>query len=111
MIVGPDELHATVNKSLLCENSEYFKRAFSSGFKEAKDRTIRMPEDKVEVVDIFLEWLLQESTSDWIRESTTEQALRTNSDMAADFVCAINDIREHDENWHPFDDNNAGDYY
>ena len=60
---------------------------------------------------LFVDWLLQESTSDWIRESNTEQVLRTSSDMAADFVFAINDIREHDEDWHPFDDNNAGDYY
>jgi len=49
------------HRGLLCHYSSYFKRALEGGFEEAESRTVTLPEDDVEVFDIFFSWLYTRS--------------------------------------------------
>ena len=80
LIVGPERLHVTVHKDLLCKETAYFKKVFASGFKEGEDKTISMPEDDPDIVDIFLKWLYGDE------QATTFMAMFDSIDMCgADF--------------------------
>jgi hypothetical protein len=46
-----------MHKETLCKNSPYFKAALEGNFKEARKRVIEMPEDNVEVFQVFRTWL------------------------------------------------------
>jgi len=49
------------HRGLLCHYSSYFKGALEGGFKEAESRTVTLPEDDVEVFEIFFSWLYTRS--------------------------------------------------
>ncbi|KAK0119124.1 hypothetical protein ONS95_007986 [Cadophora gregata] len=58
ILVGPKEVAFTVSKDLLCQNSKFFDhRAFNGEFKEAAERTIRLPEDTVMASQMMLQWI------------------------------------------------------
>lgn len=45
MFVGPDRQEFAVHQKLLCDNSEFFKRAFDSNFSEGVTGIMELPED------------------------------------------------------------------
>jgi len=47
----------TVHKALLCESSDFFKKGFMGGFKEAQEKEMSLPEDNPEAFSLFLDWL------------------------------------------------------
>ncbi|MCJ1269448.1 hypothetical protein MMC22_009340 [Lobaria immixta] len=55
--VGPSETEFEVQKTLLCEVSPFFKASFENGFREAREGTLSLPEEKVAVFKRFLLWL------------------------------------------------------
>ena len=46
-----------VHKKLLIRDSQFFKRAFTSGFKEGQTNEIRLPEEDEDTVDAYIQWL------------------------------------------------------
>ncbi|KAL8917909.1 MAG: hypothetical protein Q9172_005640 [Xanthocarpia lactea] len=57
ILVGPEEEPFHVSKELLSSNSPFFKAAFEGSFKEAAEKTIRLPEDDPNVFPDYLLWL------------------------------------------------------
>ncbi|KAH8602980.1 hypothetical protein B0O99DRAFT_679957 [Bisporella sp. PMI_857] len=49
--VGPDKKPFVFHKRILCDRSDYFSKALNSGFIEAKENSIYMPEDDAEAFD------------------------------------------------------------
>ena len=45
ILVGPEEKRFELPRSLLCESSLFFSKAFEGHFKEATDGTLKLPED------------------------------------------------------------------
>ncbi len=46
-----------IHEDLLCERSEYFKRAFQSGFKEGQEKEIYLAELDAEAFGQFVDWV------------------------------------------------------
>jgi len=57
LYVGPTRKKFTVHKSLICDSSEFFKKAFTGGFLEGQQGTIDLGEDSPEAVSLFIHWL------------------------------------------------------
>jgi hypothetical protein len=57
LYVGPERKKVTVHKKLLCDRCHYFKAAFTTGFKEAQDNTMEMPEDDPVVVQLMVDFI------------------------------------------------------
>ena len=55
--ISKDKAKAIVPKDPLCEISSFFRAAFMSQFKEATDQSIDLPEDDIETVEDFIQWL------------------------------------------------------
>ena len=50
-----DTLQVHVDK--ICEASSFFRSAFTSRFKESMEKPIHLPEDNIDTVDSFVQWL------------------------------------------------------
>lgn len=57
LLVGPKRKEFTIHKKLLMERSDYFAKAFGSGFKEAKDNSMHLPEDDSDAVDMLVNYV------------------------------------------------------
>ncbi|KAK3063297.1 hypothetical protein LTS18_001578 [Coniosporium uncinatum] len=57
VLVGKEETPFIVQKSTLCASSDFFAAALKPQWKEALERTIRLPEQSVKVFEIYLQWL------------------------------------------------------
>lgn len=55
--VGKDAKDFGLHKGLLCNSSQYFRAAFEGSFKEAEEQVLLLPEDDVEVFQLFQFWL------------------------------------------------------
>ena len=57
LYVGENKAKFFVYREQLCEVSLFFKTAFNSVFKEGVNQRMHLPEDDVDIVDIFIDWL------------------------------------------------------
>ena len=57
LVVGPESKEFSVHQHLLCESSDFFKAALEGQLQESASTTVRLPEDKFEIIDYFVEWL------------------------------------------------------
>jgi hypothetical protein len=57
LVVGPDKAKFRIHQELLISQSPYFRAALTSGFKEAKTRTIVLKTENPETVEFFVHWL------------------------------------------------------
>ena len=55
--VGKDLKAFGLHKGLLCNRSAYFRAALEGNFKEAKEQVVLLPEDDVDVFELFQFWL------------------------------------------------------
>ena len=55
--VGTEKTRFYVHNKFLCNASTFFEAALEGGFEEAESQRIELPEDKPEIVELFLEWL------------------------------------------------------
>ena len=66
--VGPKKTKFSLHENLLCDKSEYFRRAFRSGFKEAQEKSLSMPEDSVDAFEYLVNFFtLQNSPFSHLR--------------------------------------------
>ncbi|MCJ1454345.1 hypothetical protein MMC28_004698 [Mycoblastus sanguinarius] len=63
LIVGDAKIAFHVHEELLCEASSVFKAGFASKFKEGSEKTMKLPEDDIDTVDIFVQWLYRQQPS------------------------------------------------
>ncbi|CAL3961981.1 hypothetical protein PZA11_000724 [Diplocarpon coronariae] len=63
--VGKELKTFTIHKTLICAKSDYFKKAFTSGFIESKG-ILYLPEDSPDVFVLFVEWLYRDTVRDCI---------------------------------------------
>jgi len=54
---GAQKKQFHIHKALLCAKIPYFDKMFNSGFKEGKENSAELPEDKPESFDILQEWV------------------------------------------------------
>ncbi|CZR67135.1 uncharacterized protein PAC_17034 [Phialocephala subalpina] len=54
---GNVKIHFRVHKTLLCAKVLYFEKMFKSGFKEATDNKVSMPEDDPKAFDLLMLWV------------------------------------------------------
>jgi hypothetical protein len=57
LYVGPTRKKFIVHKNLICDSSDFFKKAFTGNFVESKEGTINLSEDDPDVISIFIHWL------------------------------------------------------
>ncbi|GIZ37303.1 hypothetical protein CKM354_000075300 [Cercospora kikuchii] len=59
LVVGQDEESVSfhVHEDLLREHSHFFDAALKNQWKEAQERKIALPEDKPDIVDMYVQWL------------------------------------------------------
>ncbi|KAF1922040.1 hypothetical protein BDU57DRAFT_423781, partial [Ampelomyces quisqualis] len=57
LVVGSAKAKFTIHQELLISQSPYFRAALTSGFKEAKTRTIVMKTEDAQTVEFFVHWL------------------------------------------------------
>jgi BTB/POZ domain len=55
--VGAKEVTFQLHKSILCDISTFFTAAFTGQFLEATENIVKMPEEDVEVFNLFVNWL------------------------------------------------------
>jgi hypothetical protein len=55
--VSPKKTKFNLHENLLCDKGEYFRTVFRSGFKEAQERTLNMPDDSVEAFEYFVDFI------------------------------------------------------
>lgn len=60
LLVGAEKVPFEVPQQQLCEVSTFFSSAFNSQFKESLNKSIHLPDDDEETVDLFVEWLYKE---------------------------------------------------
>ena len=61
--VGPDKRTFHVHQALLFTYSPIFKPAFSGECRESSERGMALPEDDLETVELFMQWLYFKSLS------------------------------------------------
>lgn len=57
IVVGPSEVTWRIHENLLSGASDFFKSAFNSGFKEALEDRLALPEDDPQAFELFVRWL------------------------------------------------------
>lgn len=57
ILVGSEKARFEVHQDRLCEESTFFKAAFTSNYKESSEKSIQLPEDDVDTVEMFVQWL------------------------------------------------------
>ncbi|TIA44181.1 hypothetical protein D6C79_06523 [Aureobasidium pullulans] len=55
--VGPDKQEFYIHKGVLCSNSNYFAKALSGQFQEAKTNTVELDDVHVLLFKVFVAWL------------------------------------------------------
>jgi len=55
--VGPEKKEFTVHRNVICQNSDYFAKAFESPFQEGQTGTMFLSDDSPIVFSIFVTWL------------------------------------------------------
>lgn len=60
LLVGAEKVPFEVHQQQLCEVSTVFSSAFNSQFKEGLNKSIHLPDDDEETVDLFVEWPYKE---------------------------------------------------
>ncbi|THV96468.1 hypothetical protein D6D27_02670 [Aureobasidium pullulans] len=55
--VGPDKQEFCIHKGVLCSNSNYFAKALSGQFQEAKTNTVELDDVHVLLFKVFVAWL------------------------------------------------------
>ena len=70
--VGPDKARFFVRHHKLCAGSGFFRAALTSGFKEATEQVIDLPEDDLATVDAFIYWIYSGSLPSFGEETLTE---------------------------------------
>lgn len=50
-----------MHKTLLCDNSEFFRKALTGEFSESKTNTICLPEDDTQSFSVYCSWLYNET--------------------------------------------------
>jgi hypothetical protein len=66
--VGPEKKHYSVPKEIICSQSDYFRRCFNGGSKEAEEQKLYLDEDKVEDFEILLEYVLSGQVTTQLRK-------------------------------------------
>ncbi|PVH96593.1 hypothetical protein DM02DRAFT_569316, partial [Periconia macrospinosa] len=56
VVVGrkPDQKTFLVHEEIICERSEFFRRAMNGNWAESTDRIVKLPEDRVEIFETYL---------------------------------------------------------
>ena len=57
ILVGPEEVKFSIHKALLCERTEYFRKAYNTSFKEAQEHLFRFADIDHAVFQTFVRWL------------------------------------------------------
>jgi hypothetical protein len=57
VIVGTESKDFGIHKDLICYYSPYFNAAFTSGFEETRTLVMKIPETRVNVFQLFFDWL------------------------------------------------------
>jgi len=57
ILVGADEKPFVVHEALLTHHSDFFRAALTGRFKEAEDKTVKLPEESADMVEFFVHWL------------------------------------------------------
>ncbi|KAK1086140.1 hypothetical protein LTR33_001711 [Friedmanniomyces endolithicus] len=60
LVVGEEASPLVIHKQLICEHSLFFKSSMKEEWQEGQDRTIPLPDDRVEVVTLYVQWAYQE---------------------------------------------------
>ena len=55
--MGSEKAIFEVHERQLCDQSSFFNAALNSGFKESSERVVALPDDDVDTVDLFAQWL------------------------------------------------------
>lgn len=71
LTIGPSHKRFIVHKRLICEKSDFFHKAFMSGFIEGEEGKMDMPEDSEGAISLFLGWLYR----DELRTGHSQSAL------------------------------------
>ena len=56
VLVGQDEKPFLVHTAYICKTSGFFAKAYSHGWKEDRERIVRLPEADVELFQAYLYW-------------------------------------------------------
>ncbi|KAK4565681.1 hypothetical protein LTR86_003529 [Recurvomyces mirabilis] len=56
VLIGDDERAFAVHSSVVSKKSEFFRAACNGKFKEAKEKTIRLPEADIEPFRAYIQW-------------------------------------------------------
>lgn len=68
---GDGDSHTfVVHKEIICHHSPFFKAACTGHFREAEDRVVKLPDDRAELFDIFLQWLYSQNLQQVFAEVT-----------------------------------------
>ena len=46
-----------VHKQIICDPSSFFKKAFTSNFREGNDQSMNLPKENPELIDCLIRWL------------------------------------------------------
>lgn len=75
-MVGGDRATFEVHKELICQHSRFFKTACHGDWKEAQDKTVKLPDDKPTIFRIYMGWLYRSEIAYGAEEDVQGSALR-----------------------------------
>ena len=73
----------SVHKEIICHYSAYFRAACKGEFLEAKTGKVKLPEDRIELFDLFVKWVYSQNL---------EKVLADVADVALPFWTALIDL-------------------
>lgn len=62
--VGPEKIDFGIHKNLLCSASSWFKEVLTAGSTEAQEGVIHLPDDRLNILEYFNDWLYTDSLND-----------------------------------------------
>lgn len=57
LLAGSDEVKFLVHRTILCDASKVFTKAFDGQFKENTQKMMKLPEDEAAIFELLVEWL------------------------------------------------------
>ncbi|KAF1984040.1 hypothetical protein K402DRAFT_465431 [Aulographum hederae CBS 113979] len=75
ILVGASRTAFYIHESLICGSSEFFKNAMNRDWKESQERSVPLPDDDVEIFDLYSKWLYTGTITYVADEASIKEAI------------------------------------
>lgn len=91
VVVGEEPLQKTflVHEAIICERSEFFRRAMNGNWVESSERMVKLPEDSAEIFGTYINMVYTGMVATQLDDITDEKLKRTNLSVECNYLCRL----------------------